>query len=186
MMGLNNTVVLASDTMKDRIFGLDWQLLADVWVSALAIFVLFVFLSYVLFNPAREFLKKRQEFVANELAQATKDKEQAKEYKEEYDAKLKDVSKEVEAILSETRKKALKRENDIVAEAKEEAHRIIEHATKEAELEKSKVQNEVKQEMIAVASAMASKFVAASLDESKQDELLNQALEEMGDGTWQN
>lgn len=186
MMGLGSTAFLATDTMKDRIFGLDWQLVADVTMSGIAIFVLFVFLSYVLFNPARELLRKRQEFVANELAQATKDKEQANAYKAEYDAKLRDVSKESEAILSETRKKALKRENDIVAEAKEEAHRIVEHAYKEAELEKAKVQNEVKQEMIAVASVMASKIVAASLDESKQNELLDQALEEMGEDTWQN
>lgn len=185
MMGLGSSV-LAAEPMKDRIFGLDWQLVADISVSAIAIFVLFVFLSYVLFNPARDLLRKRQEFVANELAQATKDKEQANEYKAEYDAKLKNVSKESEAILSETRKKALKRENDIVAEAKEEAHRIVERAGKEAELEKTKVQNEVKQEMIAVASVMASKIVAASLDEKKQNELLDQALEEMGDDTWQN
>ena len=40
--------------------------------------------------------------------------------------------------------------------------------------------------MIAVASVMASKIVAASLDESKQNELLDQALEEMGEDTWQN
>ncbi|MDO5519185.1 MAG: F0F1 ATP synthase subunit B [bacterium] len=185
-MGLNTSVFLAADPMKDRIFGLDWQLVADICVSAVAIFVLFVFLSYVLFNPARNLLRKRQEFVANELAQATKDKEQANEYKAEYDAKLKDVSKESEAILSETRKKALKRENDIIAEAKAEAHRIVEHAGREAELEKSKVVNEVKQEMIAVASVMASKIVASSLDDKKQNELLDQALEEMGDDTWQN
>ncbi|MDO5293756.1 MAG: F0F1 ATP synthase subunit B [bacterium] len=172
--------------MENRIFGLDWQLVSDICVSAIAIFVLFVFLSYVLFNPARNLLRKRQEFVANELAQATKDKEQANEYKAEYDAKLRDVSKESEAILSETRKKALKRENDIIAEAKVEAHRIVEHAGKEAELEKSKVVNEVKQEMIAVASVMASKIVASSLDDKKQNELLDQALEEMGDDTWQN
>lgn len=186
MMGLNTSVFLAADRMENRIFGLDWQLVSDICVSAIAIFVLFVFLSYVLFNPARNLLRKRQEFVANELAQATKDKEQANEYKAEYDAKLRDVSKESEAILSETRKKALKRENDIIAEAKVEAHRIVEHAGKEAELEKSKVVNEVKQEMIAVASVMASKIVASSLDDKKQNELLDQALEEMGDDTWQN
>ncbi len=185
MMGLSSSVVLTTQP-QDRIFGLDWQFVSDIAISAIAIFVLFVFLSYVLFNPARELLRKRQEFVANELAQATKDKEQANVYKAEYDAKLKDVNKEAEAILSDTRKKALKRENDIVNEAKEEAHRIVEHAYKEAELEKTKVQNEVKQEMIAVASVMASKIVESSLDEKKQNELLNQALEEMGDDTWQN
>lgn len=187
MMGLNSvSMFLTQGTeVKDRIFGLDWQLLADVGVQAIAVFVLFVLLSYLLFNPARELLRKRQEFVAGELAQATKDKEEANEYKVAYDAKLKQVDKEAEGILSETRKKALKRENEIVAEAKDEAHRIVERANKEAELEKSKVVNEVKQEMVAVASVMAGKFVAASLDETKQNQLVEDALKEMGDDTWQ-
>lgn len=187
MMGLGSAPVFLTEGggLFDRIFGLDWQLLADIGVQAIAVFVLFVALSYLLFNPARDLLRKRQEFVANELAQASKDKEEANEYKVAYNAKLKQVDKEAEEILSETRKKALKRENEIVAEAKEEAHRIITRANKEAELEKSKVVNEVKQEMIAVASVMAGKFVAASLDETKQSQLVDEALKEMGDDTWQ-
>ena len=187
MMGLNSvSMFLTQGTeVKDRIFGLDWQLLADVGVQAIAVFVLFVLLSYLLFNPARELLRKRQEFVAGELAQATKDKEEANEYKVAYDAKLKQVDKEAEGILSETRKKALKRENEIVAEAKDEAHRIVERANKEAELEKSKVVNEVKQEMVTVASMMAAKVVAANIDATVQDTLVEETLKEMGDSTWQ-
>lgn len=187
MMGLasHSAILAASSQPKDRIFGLDWQLLSDVAVMAVAVFALFVLLSYLLFNPARDLLKKRQQFVEDQLADAARDKKEANEYKVSYDAKLKEVNKEAEEILSETRKKAIKRENDIVNEAKTEAHRIVEHAYKEAELEKSKVQNEVKQEMIAVASAMAGKFVAASLDETKQNQLIEEALKEMGDDTWQ-
>ena len=123
--------------------------------------------------------------MANELHHAQQDKEVANQAKLAYNAKLKDVEKEAEQILSETRKKALKRENAIVEEAKEEAHRIVQQAGKEAELEKSRVQNEVKQEMIAVAATMAGKFVEASLDQSKQDQLVEEALKEMGDRTWQ-
>lgn len=185
LTGLSAASVFLAEGVNDRIFGLDWQLLNDVAITALSVFVLFILLSYLLFNPARKFLKNRQEFVANQLDQAAKDKEAANQAKLEYNAKLKDVNKEAEQILSETRKKALKRETAIVDEAKEEAHRIVEQAGKEAELEKSRVQNEVKQEMVAVAAAMAGKFVEASLDQSKQDQLVDEALKEMGDSTWQ-
>ena len=47
--------------MEPRIFDLDLQLIADAGLMMISIFVLFLFASYFLFNPAREFLKKRQE-----------------------------------------------------------------------------------------------------------------------------
>ena len=185
LTGFSGASLFLAEGMKDRIFGLDWQLLNDIGVTGLSIFVLFIFLSYLLFNPARKFLEKRREFVANELAHATESKEAANQAKLEYSAKLNDVNKEAEQILSDTRKKALKREAAIIEEAKEEAHRIVEQAGREAELEKSRVQNEVKQEMVSVAAFMAGKFVEASLDQKKQDQLVEQALKEMGDSTWQ-
>ena len=54
----------------------------------------------------------------------------------------------------------------------------------EAELEKQKMSDEVKREMITVASAMAGKMVAASMDTSKQNQLIEDTLKEMGDKTW--
>ncbi len=185
LTGFSGTSAFLTEGLHDRIFGLDWQLLNDVGITALSIFVLFIFLSYLLFNPVRKFLQKRQEFVASQLKQAEEDKEEANQAKLAYNAKLKAVNKEAEQILSDTRKKALKRETAIVEEAKEEAHRIIEQAGREANLEKSRVQNEVKQEMITVAAAMAGKFIEVSLDKAKQDQLVEDALKEMGDRTWQ-
>lgn len=179
-------ITILESVTKGRIFGLDFQIPADTLILAIAVFVLFILLSYLLFNPAREFLKKRQQFVASQLDEAARDKEQANAYKKEYDQKLKVVDKEAEEILSNARKKALKQESSIINEAKEEAQVIKNRAYKDIELEKSKVRNDMKQEMIDVASAMASKFVAASLDDSKQQQLIDDALNEMGDGTWQN
>lgn len=179
------TAETTTDTMKNRIFGLDPQLLMDVLIVALSVFILFLALSYLLFNPARELLKKRQDKVQGELEHAAKDKKDAAELKSNYEAKLKDAFHEVDTILSEGRKKALKRENEIVDEAKEEAARIIDRANKEVELEKSKVKDEMKQQMVAVASAMAGKIIASNLDETKQAQLVDEALNEMGDDTWQ-
>lgn len=88
--------------------------------------------------------------------------------------------------MSAARKKAVKNEENIVAEAKEEAARIISRASQEAELERVKVADEVKQEIISVATVMAGKFVDGELDDKKQAELIDETLKEMGDDTWQN
>ena len=78
----------------------------------------------------------------------------------------------------------LKKEADIIDEAKQEAARIIERANTEAELEKQKVADEVKQQIIAVASVMAAKLVAKSIDDKENDALIEETLNEMGEKTW--
>ena len=42
-----------------RLFGLDFQLLHDVVLMALAVFFLFLFMSKMLFEPARKLLNER-------------------------------------------------------------------------------------------------------------------------------
>ena len=183
---MSSFLLATGEESYSRLFGLDAQLLVDAAITALAVFVLFLFLSKLLFNPVRELLEKRQEKITDDLKTAEKAKEDSIQIKEEYEAKLKDVNQEAEGILAETRKKALLQEKEIVEEAKEEAHRIRVRADKDIALEKNKVKDEVKQEMITIASAMAGKFVQMSISAQQQDALIEETLKEMGDSTWQN
>ena len=170
--------------LGDYIFGLDPQLLVDSAITILAMFFVFLLLSYLLFNPARNLMEKRQEGIREQMETAAREKQDAIQFKAEYDEKIKNVQKETDEILSEARKKALKKESVMLEEAREEAAQIVARANREVELEKSKVKDEMKQEIINVATAMAGKIVASSLDESKQSQLLADTLEEMGDETW--
>lgn len=185
-MNLISTAFLAADgEAYSRLFGLDMQLLVDAVIPAISIFVLFVFLSKLLFNPVRELLEKRQAKITEDLDAAEKAKEDTIHIKEEYEGKLRNVQKEAEGILSESRKKALAQEKEIVDEAKAEAHRIRVRADKDIELEKNKVKDEVKQEMISIASAMAGKIIETSISKEQQSDLIEETLKEMGDSTWQ-
>jgi len=189
---LNSQVVLdaaagtESNVGNYGLFELTPQLIFDACILALNIFLLFILLSYLLFNPVRNVLKKRQEKISSDRETAEKDKEDALLLKAEYEERLKAVDKEIEAMMGEARKKALKNEEHIIAEAKEEAARIIERAKVEAELEKNKAADQIKQEIIGVATVMAGKLVAVSLDEATQNKLIDETLGEMGEGTWQN
>ena len=173
--------MLASQTF---LFNLDAQLLFNAILVAIAVFVLFLVMSNLLFNPARKLLKDRQDRIDNDIKDAKEDKESAAALKSEYESKLKDINKEAEVILSEARQKALKNETKIIEEAKEEASRIIKRAQEEAELEKKHAMDDVKQEIIAIASLMAQKVVAANIDSTIQDTLVEETLKEMGESTW--
>lgn len=184
MSTLATQMVLASAQMEPRLFDLDFQLVHDAVLMIIAVFALFLIASHFLFNPVRDMMQNRQNRIKNELDSAAADMEDARVLKAEYEAKLKDIDKEAEAILSEARKKALANENKIVSDAKEEAARIIERAGVEAELEKSKAVDEVKREMVVLASLMAGKVVSAAIDTTVQDSLVEETLKEIGEGTW--
>ncbi len=177
-------ILLTAGETYERMFGIDWQLLSDATLTLIAVFVLFGVMSYFLFNPARKMLSDRQAKIKGELDEARTNMEEARNLREEYEAKLRDIDKEAEEILSDARKRALANENQIVAQAKEEAARIMDRARKEAELEKQKVSDEVKTEIISIASLMAGKVVSASIDTKVQDQLVDETLKEMGKETW--
>ena len=181
---LATQIVLASAEMEPRLFDLDFQLLHDAILMIIAVFALFLIASHFLFNPVRDMMQNRQNRIKSELDSAAADMEDARALKEEYEAKLKDIDKEAEEILSEARKRALANENKIVSDAKEEAARIIERAGVEAELEKNKAVDEVKREMVVLASLMAGKVVNAAIDTTVQDSLIEETLKEIGEGTW--
>lgn len=168
----------------ERLFDLDMQLVQDSVLLAIAIFFLFLALSYLLFNPVRQMLADRKLKIQTELDDAAADKTDAAALKAEYEEKLKNVDKEAETILSEARQKALRNEAKIVEDAKEEAARIIARANEEALLEKKRVVDEMKQEMISVAAAMAAKVITANIDVNIQNQLVDETIKEMGDSTW--
>ena len=177
---------LATDEgLTGKIFGLDLQIVFDALILALAVFFLFFLLSYFVFNPARDFIRKRQERIESDLSTAAEEKKEAMEFKAEYDARLKDADAEVDRILSDGKRKAKRRESEIIDAANAEASRIMERTQRAIELEKSKVRDDVKKEMITVATEMAGRFVSETMTADKQEQLLDSVLKEMGDSTWQ-
>ena len=88
---------------QEFLFDLNPQLLFDAALLAIAVFFLYMLMSYLLFNPARKLLKDRQDHISSELDEASADKEKAAALKAEYEAKLKEIDKEAETILADAR-----------------------------------------------------------------------------------
>lgn len=169
----------------ERLIDFDPQWINDIVITGINIFILFFALSYLLFNPARDYLEKRRQKIAGDLETAKTSREDALALKAEYEGKLKEINKEAELILDDARKKAKRQEAEIVAEAKVEAGRILDRANHEIELEKKKALEDVKQEIVSIASLIAGKAVAASMNVTIQDALVEETLKEMGESTWQ-
>ena len=66
MLLTTNLMVLTSEEGLSRLFGLDFQLLADAVLTLIAIFVLCFVFSFFLFKPVRKILEDRSEMVKEE------------------------------------------------------------------------------------------------------------------------
>ena len=132
----------------ERLINFDPQWINDVVITGINIFILFFAMSYLLFNPARDYLEKRRKKIAGDLEMAKSSRESALALQAEYEEKLRSINKEAEAIMDEARK-------------------------------------DVKTEIVSIASLMAGKAVAASMDVKIQDSLIQETLKEMGESTWQ-
>ena len=96
MTGIANIALLSEET--GRIFGLDAQLLFDILIQGLAVFLLFIFLTYVLINPVRKVLEDRQNKIKDDLSHAATDRAEAEKLRAEYDEKIKNANSEATAM----------------------------------------------------------------------------------------
>nr|WP_302599390.1 F0F1 ATP synthase subunit B [uncultured Cellulosilyticum sp.] len=185
-MNTSFITVLAATEEAGRIIGFDVQLLWDLALQWISTFIIIFILYKLLFKPMTEFLDKRKDGIAKTIDDARSSKASALELKADYESKLAKIEEEADRILKDTRAKALAREEQIIAEAKQEAESIKQKALNDIALEQERVKDDMKKQMIEVSSMMASRFVATAMDEAKHQEMIDGIIKEMGDVQWLN
>lgn len=169
-----------------RILGFDLQTLIQIGFQAAAVLLLFYMLGRLLFNPVREILSIRKEKIESTLDEIEDNEKETLRLKEEYEDKIKNIKNEADKILAHAHTRAVAREDEIVREANEEANKIMQRAHLEVEREREQLKDDVRKEIIHVATVMAEKFVEVSLSEEQQKLLVSETINEMGDNTWLN
>ncbi|MCL2002380.1 MAG: ATP synthase F0 subunit B [Oscillospiraceae bacterium] len=170
----------------NRLFGLDMQMWVSIGISLLNFSALAFVLSWLLYKPVRNFLAKRAEKIAGQLSHAAEEMEKATGLKTLYDQKLRDIDAERGAILDEARKQAADTSRELLAEAKAEADAVRAKAQANVKMEWERAQAEMKQAIIEVSAAMASKFISQVMDDDTRDKLFAETVAELGELSWRN
>lgn len=176
---------IAAESLS-RLIGFDPQLLLDAGITAINVFILFFALSYLLFNPAQNLLKKRSDKIKTELENAKSKEEEATKLKEEYEKKLEEVRLEINNMLENARKNAKDVSDEMINNAKAEAARIIERGNKEVLLEKEKALSDIKEHVINISTLMANKALKENMSAKIDDKIFEDTLKEIGEVSWQN
>jgi F-type H+-transporting ATPase subunit b len=149
-------------------------------VTFVNIAVLFVILRALLFKPVTKFMEERSRKVADSLAQAEKDKNQAKLLLEQYEARLKGAEGEAAEIVRGAREAAGQQAERITEAAKAETERMLQNARKQIESEGNAAMEQFRAEAAGLVLAAAAKLLRRELgreDSRLQAELL---LRELG------
>ena len=135
-----------------------------------------------LFNPVMKIIKERQQEIDDMYTKAGEAKEQASALREEYEEKLSAATEKADRLVKEAVARGQNREEEIVRQANAEADAIREKANADIEQEKKKAINDAKDEISVIALAIAGKVVGRELTADDQSQLVDQFIDELGDG----
>ncbi|MBE6667070.1 MAG: F0F1 ATP synthase subunit B [Ruminococcaceae bacterium] len=154
-----------------------WQIL----ISLLNLVLLFFILKKFLFKPVKNILAKRQSEIDSKYDVADQAINEAEQSRVEYEEKLSGAKAEADAILQTATDTAKLRGDKIVADAQLKADGIIRRAETEAELERKKAIDGIKQEIVSVSGAIAEKMIEREINTDDHRALIDSFIEEIGE-----
>lgn len=143
---------------------------------------LFLVLKRKLIGPVLKVISDRQAEIDNMYKDAEDSREQAAAMKEEYSQKLEAANETSQRIVQEAVVRGQNREEEIVRDARSQASAIMDKAYADIAQEKKKALNDAKDEISGMAMAIAEKVVGRSLAEADQQRLVEQFIDELGEG----
>lgn len=145
-------------------------------------FILLIYLvSKFAWGPVMDMMKKREEYVANEIETAEKSRAEAEKASKEAVEQLKQTKQEAQKIIEDARTAGIKQEQDIVASAKQEAERIKISAQEEIQNEKEKALQALQDQVASLSVLIASKVIEKEISAQDQDKLIEEYIKEVGE-----
>ena len=145
--------------------------------------ITFSVLKHFLFEPVKKMIDDRQNEIDTMYADADAAKQKAAALETEYQAHLQSIKDERDAMLREATRRAQKREEEIVGEAKTEAANIRAAAEADIAQERKKAVNDLKNEIGGMAVEIAGKVVEREIQQQDHQALIDEFIQNVGDAS---
>jgi len=148
-------------------------LFVQIATFLLAIVILWRFL----WKPLAKFMEKRTRGIEQDIANAKKSREQAEEIEAQFKARLAQIDEETRVILRRAADESKQLRDRMLAEAQEEARRLIQNASRQIETDQRHAIRELRAETVRLAVLIAEKALKQSVDPEVQDRLIKEFVE---------
>ena len=154
-----------------------WQIL----ISLANLTILFLLLKKFLYKPVMKMLDERRNQIESDYADAAKAKQSAEAKDAELTERLSGAKIEAEGIVKEAADLAKIRGDKIVEEARATADGIIRQAEEDAELERKRVGETIKEQIIDVSTALAEKMLEREVKADDHKALIDDFINKIGE-----
>jgi F-type H+-transporting ATPase subunit b len=152
-------------------------------ITIINLVILFFILRAILFRPVTKLLDARAKKVQDARDQAERDKDEANALLERYEAQLKKAGDEGEELIRAARETARQEADQIVAEGKAGAERLLAKARKQAEAEQQAAMAVFKAEAAALVLSAAARLVRREFNDADSREQAAILLRELASYT---
>ncbi|TRZ36697.1 F0F1 ATP synthase subunit B [Niallia circulans] len=152
-----------------------------------AIFQLVIFLVLLMllkkfaWGPIMGIMKQREEFVANEIDSAEKNRIESAKLLEEQRELLKEARTEAKELIDNAKSQGELQRETIIADARKDAERLKNSALLEIEQQKEKAVTAIREQVSSLSVLIASKVIEKELSEQDQEKLINDYIQEVGE-----
>lgn len=157
----------------------------DILISLANLLILCWLFKRYLLKRVKKVLQKRQEELDMQYKDAANAQEQADINRAAWEQKLSGAEAEAKSILSTAAQQAKFRSDAIIDDANTKADSIIRTAKTEAELERKKAEDGIKQEIVAVSSALAEKMLEREINADDHSALISSFIDKIGEANEQ-
>ena len=162
--------------MFESFIGVNFWTALFVLLNTLAIYYV---AKKCLFVPVKNMIDSRQKEIDTMYDQAGAAKAEAEALENEYKEKLAVAQQTSERMVKEAVARGQNRQDEIISQANAEARAILDKAAADIAQEKKKAINDAKDEISALAMAIAEKVVGRELNNADQAKLVDEFINEL-------
>jgi F-type H+-transporting ATPase subunit b len=153
---------------------------AELIVGAVAFAIIFFFMSKWVMPRINALLEERRQKIQGEMERAEATRLEADKQLAEYRSKLADAGQEASRIIEEARKTAEQLRKDLQGKAEEESQAIVARAQEEIRAERDRVFQELRVQVGEIAVELASRVVGQTLDTTAHERLIDEYIDQVG------
>ena len=155
---------------------------SELIVGAIAFAILFLFMRKWVVPRINTLLDERRAQIQGQLESAEQTRQQAERELAEYRKQLANAREDANRIIEEARETADQFRRDIQAKAEEESRNIVARAQDEIRAERDRVFNELRAQVADIAVSLAGRVVGAELDTKSHERLIEEYIEQVASG----
>ena len=156
----------------------------NIWhivISLCNLLILFLMLKKFLYKPVKKVLADRQAAIDSRYDEADKAKSEALQSKAEWEERMAAADEEAAGIVSSAVESANRQSSAILGETKEKADRMMNRARAEADAERRKAEDDIRDRIADVSAAIAGKLLEREISAADHSDLIDSFISEIGE-----